>query len=152
MLQRFVDDIKDSTSSALRQASLTAVAAFALLIAIAFLCAAGFIYVLQNYGAIAACVAGGVVFLIVTLSAFVWSTALKQQHELRARQRAKAAQRSALADPALLITGLQLARAIGVKRLVPLLAIGGLVLGLLASRGTAQDEAQDHVQDQAPAE
>ena len=152
MLQRFVEDIKDSASSALRQGSLTAVAAFALLIAIAFLCAAGFIYVLQNNGAIAACVAGCVVFLIVTLIAFVWSAALKRQHELRVRQRAKAAQRSALVDPALLVTGLQLARAVGVKRLLPLLAIGGLALGLLASRGAAQDEGQDTVRDQAPAE
>jgi hypothetical protein len=148
MFQRIVDDVKDSTSTALRHVSLLAVAAFALLIAIGFLCAAGFIYVLQNYGAIAACIAGGILFLIVTLAAFVWSTALKQQHELRARQRAKAAARSPLIDPSLVVTGVQLARAVGAKRLVPLLAIGGLALGFLASRSAAHGE----VQDQAPAE
>jgi hypothetical protein len=149
MFQRIVDDIKDSTSSAVRQASLMAIAGFALLIAIAFLCAAGFIYMLQNYGAIVACIAGGVLFLVVTLSAFVWSTALKQQHELRMRQRAKAA-RSPLVDPALVITGVQLARAIGVKRLLPLLAIGGLALGLMATRGSAREDVEDNgVQSQA---
>jgi predicted RND superfamily exporter protein len=143
MFQRIVDDIKDSTSSAVRQASLMAIAGFASLIAIAFLCAAGFIYVLQNYGAIVACIAGAVLFLVVTLSAFAWSTALKQQHTLRARQRAKAA-RSPLMDPTLVVTGVQLARAMGVKRLLPLLAIGGLALGLLATRGAArEDEAVD---------
>jgi membrane associated rhomboid family serine protease len=143
MFQRIVDDIKDSTSSAVRQASLTAIAGFALLIAIAFLCAAGFIYMLQNYGAIIACIAGCVLFLVVTLSAFVWSTALKQQHELRARQRRAKTARSPLIDPALVISGVQLARALGVKRLLPLLAIGGLALGLLASRGGAQDDVED---------
>ncbi len=145
MFQRIIDDLKDSTSSALRQASLTAVGAFALLVAIAFLCAAGFIFVLQNYGAIAACIAGAALFLVVTAMAFIWSAAIKQQHEARARQRAKAA-RNLLADPALLVTGLQVVRAVGVKRLLPLLAVGGLALGILASRGAAQEH------DQAPAE
>jgi hypothetical protein len=38
-------------------------------------------------------------------------------------------------------TGLQIVRAIGVKRLIPLLALGGVALGFLATRATAQDEA-----------
>jgi hypothetical protein len=32
-------------------------------------------------------------------------------------------------------------RAIGVKKLIPILAVGGLALGLLASRNTAGGEA-----------
>ncbi len=38
-------------------------------------------------------------------------------------------------------TGLQIARAIGVKRLIPLLAVGGLAPGIMASRNAAQDQA-----------
>ena len=45
-----------------------------------------------------------------------------------------------LADPMLLATGLQIVRAIGVKRLLPILAIGGVALGIMASRGGAADE------------
>jgi hypothetical protein len=41
--------------------------------------------------------------------------------------------------------GLQVVRAIGVKRLVPILAIGGLALGFLISRNSSAG-------DQAPAE
>jgi hypothetical protein len=41
----------------------------------------------------------------------------------------------------LLATGLQLVRAIGIKRLVPILAVAGLALGIMASRGQASDEA-----------
>ena len=46
-----------------------------------------------------------------------------------------------LADPLLLATGIQIVRAIGVKRLIPILAIGGLALGLMASRSQAGDQA-----------
>jgi hypothetical protein len=37
----------------------------------------------------------------------------------------------------LVATGIQLVRAIGIKRLVPILAIGGLALGIMASRGAS---------------
>jgi hypothetical protein len=69
----------------------------------------------------------------------------KRQIEARAAARAKAATQSLLADPALLASGIQLIRLVGVKRLVPILAIGGLALGLMASRGQA-------AADQTPAE
>ena len=39
-------------------------------------------------------------------------------------------------------TGIQLVRAIGIKKLIPILAVGGLALGLLASRNTQGDEAE----------
>jgi hypothetical protein len=32
-------------------------------------------------------------------------------------------------------------RAIGIKKLIPILAVGGLALGFMASRGAAADEA-----------
>jgi hypothetical protein len=145
MFQRFVDDIKISTGSALRQTSLAAWAALCLFITIAFLCAAAFIAVLDHYGPIYACLAGAVVFFIVTLIASGIYLVRKRQIEAQAAARAKAATHSLLADPALLATGLQIVRLVGVKRLIPILAVGGLALGLLAGRG--QDAA-----DQAPAE
>ena len=46
-----------------------------------------------------------------------------------------------LADPMLVATGIQIVRAIGIKRLIPLLAVGGLALGFLATRGPSSDEA-----------
>jgi hypothetical protein len=41
----------------------------------------------------------------------------------------------------LVTAGIQVIRAVGVKRLIPILALGGLALGLLASRGASTDEA-----------
>lgn len=137
MFQRMIDDVKESAGSAVRLTSLAAAAAFALLIATAFLCAAAFIFVLQRYGPVEACLAGAAVFFIVTTIAAGSYMVHKHQMKVRAERAAKNAARNLLADPAMLAIGIQLVRAIGVKRLVPILAIGGVALGLLAARGHA---------------
>ncbi|GKQ51753.1 hypothetical protein [Bradyrhizobium sp. Ce-3] len=140
MLQRLINDVKQSTGSALRLTSLAAAAAIALFITIAFLCAAAFVYVLQHYGPVEACLSGAAVFLVVTLIAVGVYTARKREMQRRAEKAAKAAKSAAasmFADPALIATGLQIVRAVGVKRLVPILVVGGLALGLMASRGAA---------------
>ena len=91
------------------------------------------------------------VFFVVTLIAAVCYMVRKNQIRARAEQAAKEAARSAksaaqnmLADPMLLAAGLQVVRAIGVKKLIPILAIGGLALGFLMSRGASEtsDEAE----------
>jgi hypothetical protein len=141
MLQRFIDDFRTSTGTALRQTSLAAMAAICLFITTAFLCAAAFVAVLNRYGPVEACFAGAAIFFICTLIAAVIYLVRKRQIEERAAARAKAAANSLLADPALLATGIQLVRLVGVKRLVPILAIGGLALGLMAARSQAGDQA-----------
>jgi len=140
MLQRMIDDVRDAAGTALRQTSLAAMAAIALFITTAFLCAAAFIAVLNRYGPVEACFAGAAIFFVVTLLAAGTYLLRKRQIEARAAARAKAAAGSMLADPALLVTGIQIVRALGVKRLVPILAIGGLALGLLAGRRQASDQ------------
>jgi hypothetical protein len=141
MLQRFIDDIRISTGTALRQTSLAAMAAVGLFITTAFLCAAAFIAVLNRYGPVEACFAGAAIFFVVTLIVAGTYMVRKRQIEARAAARAKAAASSLLADPALLVTGIQIVRALGVKRLIPILAVGGLALGLMAGRSQAGDQA-----------
>ena len=155
MFGRMIDDFKESTGTTLRLTSLAAAAAFALFVTASFLCAALFVFVLQKYGPIEACLAGAGVFFLVTLIAAVCYMVRKNQVRARAEEAAREAARSAksaaqniLADPMLLAAGLQVVRAIGVKKLIPLLAIGGLALGFMMSRGASEpsDEAE------APAE
>jgi hypothetical protein len=145
MFQRVIDDFKASTGTAMRQTSLAAMAAIALFITTSFLCAAAFVVVLDKYGLVPACLAGAGLFFIVAMIAALSYIVRKRQIEARAAQRAKAAAQSAahtlLADPMLVATGLQIVRAIGVKRLIPILAVGGLALGFLATRGQAGDQA-----------
>jgi hypothetical protein len=143
MLMRVIDDIKESTGVAIRMTSIAAAVAVALFITISFLCAAAFVYVLQTYGLIEACLTGAAIFFSVALTGIVIYAVRKQRTQRRAeeaaKETAKSALHTALADPALLATGIQLIRAIGVKRLVPLLAVGGLALGLFANRPSSHE-------------
>jgi len=150
MLQRFIDDIRDSTGTALRLTSLAAAAAVALLVTTAFLCAAAFVFVLEKYGPVQACLSGAAVFFVVTLIAAISYMVRKKQIRTRAEQAAKEAARTAkstaqtvLSDPMLMAAALQVVRAIGIKRLVPILAVGGLALGFMASRNAAASREAD---------
>lgn len=141
MFARLVDGLKESTSNALRLTSLAAILAIALFIMIAFLCAAAFISVLQTYGPVEACLTGAGIFLIVALITAALYAFLKNRAREREPEAAKSTLHIALADPVVVATGIQVIRAIGLKKLIPLLAVGGLALGLLASRNHSSDEA-----------
>lgn len=148
MIQRLIDDFRDSTGTALRLTSLAAAAAMAISVTTAFLCAALFVFVLERYGLIEACLSGAGVFAVVTLIAAISYMVRKNEVKVRAEEAAREAARSAksaaqtmLADPMLLAAGLQVVRAIGVKKLIPILAVGGLALGFMMSRSTATDQA-----------
>jgi len=135
MFQRLIDDFKESTGTALRLTSLAATAAIALFIATSFLCAAAFVFVLEEYGPVQACLTGAAVFFAVMLIAAVCYVVRRKQLRVRAEQAAKSATHAVLADPMLVAAGIQVVRAIGIKKLIPILAVGGLALGLMMSRG-----------------
>jgi hypothetical protein len=141
MFARMIDDFKESTGSALRLTSLAAAIGVAAFITISFLCAAAFVYVLQTYGPIQACLTGAGIFLVVALIAAAFYITRKQRARTRAAEAAKSPVHTALADPILVAAGIQVIRAIGIKKLIPILAVGGLALGLLASRNSSVDEA-----------
>src|SRR5579863_8020047 len=126
MFTRMIDDIKESTGVAVRMTSLAAAIALALLVTIAFLSAAAFMYVLQNYGVIEACLTGAGIFFLLALLGIAVYGIRKRQARRHAAETAKSALHTALADPAMVATAIQVIRAVGVKRLVPLLAVGGL--------------------------
>lgn len=144
MLARMIDDFRESTRNALRLTSLAAAVAMALFVTTSFLCAAAFVFVLQRHGLIEACLTGAGIFFMVTLIAAVCYMVRKNQVEARAAraaETAKSAAQIALADPMLVAAGIQVIRAIGVKKLIPILAVGGLALGFMMSRTPARDEA-----------
>jgi hypothetical protein len=149
MLQRMIDDFREQTGTALRLTSLAAAAAVALFVTTSFLCAAAFVVVLERYGLVQACLAGAAVFFVVTLIAagsyIVRKTQIENETKARAKETARFALHSTLADPIVVAAGLQVIRTVGLKRLMPILAIAGLALGVLASR-------QKNTADQAPAE
>jgi len=140
MLQRLIEDLKDSTGHTVRMTSLAVAAAVSLFITTSFLCAAAFVFVLQHYGLVPACLTGAAIFFIVTLIVAISYMVRKRQTQARVAAAARTAAQSAFADPMLMAAGLQVVRAIGMKRLLPILAIGGIALGLLASRQATGDQ------------
>jgi hypothetical protein len=148
MLQRLIDDVRSGMGSSLRLTGLAAAAAFALFVATSFFCAALFMFVLLREGAVAACLAGGGVFVLLALLAGGCYMLKKRQDRLRLEEAARLAAREAksatstlLSDPAALAIGLQIVRMVGVKRMIPLLAIGGVALGLFASQRSRREES-----------
>jgi hypothetical protein len=137
MFQRLIDDFKDSTGTALRLTSLAAAAAAALFVTTSFLCAAAFILVLEKYGPVQACFTGAAIFFVVTLIAAISYAVRKKRIEVRAEQAVRSTAQSFVADPMLVAAGIQVVRAIGVKKLIPILAVGGIALGFMMSRNAA---------------
>jgi hypothetical protein len=143
MFQRLFDDFKQSTDNAVRLTALAATCVLALSIAVGFLSAAGFVFVLRNYGLIPAFLAGASLFLLIALiaaCAYILRQKALAARKARAAERTKSAIGTMLADPVLVAAGLQIVRAIGIKKLIPALALSGLAIGLLASRQASGDQ------------
>ncbi|HLW91159.1 MAG TPA: hypothetical protein VKS78_07650 [Roseiarcus sp.] len=130
MLKKMLDDLKNSINTTLRGLSLGVAALLTGFVALCFLCAAAFIFILDRYGPIEACLAGAGAFLLVAIVLVIWRLALRRRAKRRA-ETAKSAMQVALMDPMVIAAGIQIVRTIGIKRLVPLLAIAGVALGLL---------------------
>ena len=137
-----IDDLKTTSAVALRLAGLLVASAVALFVTTGFLCAAIFIVVLQRYGLPEACLAGAAVFFILTLITALIYLLCKRETQ-REPVEEKSALTAALGGPAMIAVALQVGRAIGFRRLVPLLAIAGVAFGLSANR---RRDAADHVE------
>jgi len=111
---------------------ITAVSAVA---GFCFLCVAAFIWITVHYDALTAGLALGIIFLLATIVAASLCVYLNKRISETARVEAVLASQqnpSAWLDPRLLVVGLQIGRAIGLRRLLPVAAVG--LLAALGSR------------------
>ena len=139
MLDKFVDDFKESAGTVMRLTSLAAAVAVCLFITTGFLCGAAFIAVLDKYGPVYACLAGAAVFFVCAVMAAICYALRKRAIQKRPVEAAKSTLQTALGDPIVMATALQAVRIVGVKRMIRLLAIGGFALGLMAKRPPAKE-------------
>ncbi|MBV8614916.1 MAG: hypothetical protein JOY66_14295, partial [Acetobacteraceae bacterium] len=123
----------------LRALALTSAVLASGLLAVAFLVAALFVEVNRRYGPAKACVACAGVFLLVTVALLVVYALVADRHrrEEEALRSAAASSALALADPRIVLLALQVVQAVGLRRLLPIVALGGAGLAL-ASRATAR--------------
>lgn len=131
MFQNMIDDAKGAIRAAARASGVIAAAALAGFATLCFLCAAGFVFLFQRYSLIVACLAGAALFFVIAVLLLSWADAMRRR-AARRKPPAPSVMHTALSDPMVIAAGLQIVRAIGVKRLIPLIALGGVALGLLA--------------------
>lgn len=141
MLKGIIDDLKNSAGNSLHMTSLMVAAGFAGFLALGFLCAAAFIGVMQRYGVIEACLTiAGIFVVIAAIFAQVYATKQRRAREraaAAARAAARAAANAPLIDPMMVATGIQIAGTLGLKKVIPLLALAGVALGYRANRNNA---------------
>jgi hypothetical protein len=116
--------------------ALAAACACAAAIALGFVCAAGFVFALDRYGLVDACLVGAGVFVaatVILLAAYV-ILAARHRREERARAAIEARSSSPLADPRLVLLAVRIVQSVGMRRLIPLLALGAAAF-VLASGG-----------------
>lgn len=142
MFQRLIDDLRDGAGNTMRMTSLVVAVAVSLFVTTGFLCAAVFVAVLTRYGLVEACLAGAAVYFVVTLLAAGLYAARKRQAAKRIAdvpKQAKSSLQSMMPDPMVIASALPIIRAIGFKKLVPILAVGALALGFIAARQSGAD-------------
>lgn len=146
MFEKFYERWKSEARGTLRLLAVAAACACAAGIGLGFLCAAGFVFVLDRYGLVDACLIGAAVFIgatLVLLAVYLILAARRQRQE-RPRSAVGAPSSSPLADPRLVLLAVQIVQAIGVRRLFPLLALGaaGFALASGVKRGRSNPGAR----------
>jgi len=108
----------------------TLIALLCAVMTLCFIIFAAFIWLAERYGDLNAALALAVCFFLITVIAVI-SCALSHRRAVR-RAKLALASRSNIAwvDPKLLSAGIRMSRAIGWRKLAPLVAVGVLVAGL----------------------
>jgi hypothetical protein len=154
MFERLSDRWRKEAGSTVRLAAIAAAGVGTAGVALAFLSAAAFVAVFDRYGLVDACLAGAAAFLAATVVLLVIYAGVVDNSRQEARLREMeepSSSPSPLADPRLILVGLQVAQAIGLKRVLPILAVGGAAFVLarrpdaVSRRARARgDEAAPH--------
>ncbi len=128
MFQGLISYVKNRVDVALKSAACGAIAATAILVALAFFCAAAFIALDDRLGVVDACLVFGGAFLLVALSAAILVLLLRRR---AARERARLAH---ALDPQVLAIGAEIIRLLGGRRAASVGLIGAFIVGVLLSR------------------
>jgi hypothetical protein len=99
-------------------------------ITLGFFIFAAFLALAERYGPLTAALALGGLFLLITILALICCLSAQRRTVAGAKLALTARSHAPWLDPKLLGAGLQIGRAIGWRRLVPLAAVGVLAAGL----------------------
>jgi hypothetical protein len=154
VLTGLLDDLKRRVDGALKIAVAGAVAAAAATAAFACLAIVLFLWTQQNYGTMEAWLALAGLFAAVAAIGGIVVLAVRRRAPPARREPARELNAFArlLQEPAVLLTGLQLARGLGVRGLLPLLVLAAVAGGVMTSRNGRSDPAHHEHADHDPDE
>jgi tellurite resistance protein TehA-like permease len=144
MFDRIIGDVRRAASTEMRLIAIGGAASLAAAATLSLLCAAPFVFVMDRYNILYACLTVAGIWLILTLTLLAIYAATRRQAE-RASIAAHATRRSLLADPFVIASAVQIVQALGIKRVVALLAVAGTAMAPAskpASRGRPEPPAK----------
>jgi hypothetical protein len=125
-----VAELTSPLNDALKRAGWGIAVAIPAALAVFFFSFAGFVWTEQNYGTVVAALIVGAGFLLVTGA--IVGTAIVLHRRARARTPPKTTSQW-WKDPTVIAVGVELVRVIGIRRIVPVVALGAVIVGALGS-------------------
>lgn len=141
MFDRVIGDWRRAIVAETRVAAIGVAALSAASVTLGMLCAALFVVIMDHYNVLYACLAVAVVFFCITVALFVLYLATRHNAGRKAAA-SPATRQSVLVDPVVLATGVRIVQAIGIKKIVALLAVLGTGMAL-ASRASTPDQYEN---------
>jgi heme/copper-type cytochrome/quinol oxidase subunit 2 len=143
MFDRLFDRWRSEAQLRLRLIIIASAFILSAALAFCFLCAAALVIAVERYGAVDACLASAAVFLVVAAILAIVRSGLNAR-----RRRRKAAEKAAettplspFADPRTVLVTLQIIQTVGLKRLLPVIALGGAAFAIAAAQDPARRRA-----------
>lgn len=132
-------EVRARLDAGMKTLILSVVAASAAVAVVGLWCAALFIWVDGRFGATVAClVLGGVFFLTVCIAVVAIVLIRRRQARILAARKPSPAT-NLLGDPAVLNLALQVGRALGPKRAIPLALLGAFLVSIVLTRSASGD-------------
>lgn len=131
--------MKEQIESLVKTMICGAIVAAAGVAAFLFAVVAAFLWAQQRYDTVVASAVAAAIFLLIAVIALVWLSVARRRADARRRREEAASTASAtpawLTDPAMLVAAVQIARTIGIGKLVPLLLTGAAAFGAASLMG-----------------
>ena len=137
MFGSLFDDLKLKVDGMLRIAVAGTIAAAATTVAFFCFAVALFLWVQQTYGTLEAWMTLGALFAALAVAGSLVITAVRRRREVMPAPKPREATSGVsrlLQEPAVLLTGLQIVRILGVRGVLPIILLGAVAGGLFMNR------------------
>lgn len=136
MFGSLIDDLKLKVDGMLKLAVAGAIAAAAATVAFFCFAVALFLWMQQTYGTLEAWMALGALFAVLAAIGAIFILNLRRRNVVPAPKPREAASGVSrlLQEPAVLLTGLQIVRTLGVRGMLPIILLGAVAGGLFMNR------------------